>query len=435
MLESYRSRYAAGAAATLLLVLALAASFGAFNRSGDGAPPARANVSARAAETLAFWPAEIKADAGAWTGRLSRLDSKVALLTVRGSPEERGTAHGKLLDVEVRRLVGSVKAYLLPRPNDEEGKKKFAECLSGARVMKQFLEADVLQELDACAKAAGVDADELLLTQLFGDVNRAKGFASFCTAFAAFGPATQDGRLLVGRNFDYAGHGLEGTLPLILQEIPHRPRRGSLVCDGRLCGDSQRLDGDERRRPLRQQQYALRRHGPARGRRHLLPAAAHCRALPHGRRGSCADSESAARLHDRNARRRAQRRRRMGRARFVEFDAEKCESVEPAEGMVLSSNSRQKLAVGRYAPDVNPSCTRYQALKTLLTRQRGKLTFTGAPPVAGSGVYMAINLHCALLDPQEHRLRVAFSDGSGRPAAEFPFQTFEILKDRIVLKE
>src|ERR1043165_2261211 len=135
---------------------------------------------AYSAEPLTYYPS-VKDDTGPWTGRLERCKSKVALLTVRGSPQERGTAHGKLLETEVRGLVRSVKAYLLPRPDDADAKLKYAQCLDGARVMKRFLEADVIQELEACAAAAGVDADDLLLTQLFGDVNRAKGFASFCT--------------------------------------------------------------------------------------------------------------------------------------------------------------------------------------------------------------------------------------------------------------
>src|SRR5258705_11615763 len=79
---------------------------------------------AYAAESLAYYP-DVKDDTGPWTGRLERVKGPVALLTVRGSPQERGTAHGKLLEAEVRGLVRSVKAYLLPRPDDAEGKAKY----------------------------------------------------------------------------------------------------------------------------------------------------------------------------------------------------------------------------------------------------------------------------------------------------------------------
>ena len=58
-------------------------------------------------------PVGIKDDSGAWTGRLERVKNNVALLTVRGTPQERGAAHGKMLEPEVVRLVASVKKYLL----------------------------------------------------------------------------------------------------------------------------------------------------------------------------------------------------------------------------------------------------------------------------------------------------------------------------------
>lgn len=390
--------------------------------------------SSSAVESPAFWPADVTSESGAWTGRLSRTDGKVVLLTVRGSPRERGTAHGKLLDAEVRRLVASVKGYLLPRPSDKDAQAKFAECLAGTRVMKKFIEADVIEELDACAAAANVDAGELLLAQLFGDVNRAKGFEAFCTAFAAFGPATKDGRLLVGRNFDYAGHGLEGTLPLILQEIPTGPGAGrsfvtvgyagilngwTAVNEDGLCSSNNTLFGGKDRLEGVATCFLLRR------------IVERCRTVEEGveliqkAQRACTTGMLVA---GRNA-------RNEWDARFVEFDAEKCDVVEPSAGIVLASNQRQKLAVGRYAPNENPTCERFQSLKMQLSNQRGKLVLANLPPVAASGVYMKINLHCAMLDPQAHLLRVAFSDGSGKPAAEFPFRTYEIKKEHLVLME
>ncbi|MCY3021297.1 MAG: hypothetical protein NTW87_19965, partial [Planctomycetota bacterium] len=172
----------------------------------------------RPREIVSYWPASARTDDDAWTGRLVRYPD-LGLLTVRGSAADRGAAHGKLLAAEVGQLVKSVRAYLRPQETDEE-KAKYNKRLEAARTMGGFLEPDVLEELNACAGAAGVDKTELLLAQLFGDVNRVYGFASFCSAFAAFGPATKDGKLVVGRNFDYAGHGLEGGLHVIIKEIP-----------------------------------------------------------------------------------------------------------------------------------------------------------------------------------------------------------------------
>lgn len=388
---------------------------------------------ARSAEAVAYVPDSIKDDNGAWTGRLARVKNNVALLTVRGTPQERGAAHGKLLQPEVVRLVASVKKYLLPHPDDADAKAKYAQCLDGTRVMKKFIEADVLEELAACAQAAGVDADELLLVQLFGDVNRAKGFASFCTAFAAFGPATNDGRLLIGRNFDYAGHGLEGTLPLILQEIPTGPGAGrafttigyagilngwTAVNEDGLFASNNTLFGGKDRLEGVATCFLLRR------------IVERCRTVEEGVElvrnveRACTTGMLVAGRNKTGA----------WDARFVEFDAEKSEVVEPVGGVVLASNQRQKLSVGAYAANANPTCTRYQSLKTLLDGGK-KLDFSAAPPAGAKGVYMGINLHCAFIDAQQNRIRVAFSDGSGKPAAEFPFQTFAIQKAKIELIE
>ena len=388
---------------------------------------------ARSADQVSFWPAEIKDENGTWTGRLTRHDKTLAILTVRGSPSERGSAHGKLLEAEVRQLVKSVKAFLLPNPDVKESLDKYKECLSGTLVMKKFIDADVNEELEACAKAAGVDPTELLLTQLFGDVNRAKGFTSFCTAFASFGPATADGRLLFGRNFDYAGHGLEGTLPLILQEIPTGPGAGrsfvtigyagilngwTAINEDGVCSSNNTLFGGKDRLEGISTCFLLRK------------IVERCKTVDEG----VALIQKAERACTTGMLVAGKNAKNTWDARFVEFDAEKCEVVDPTGGMVLSANTRQKLSVADSGPTANPG-GRHLKLKQTLEDTAGKLKFSDSPPVCVRGVYMGINLHCAYIDAQDRMMKVAFSDGSGTPAAQFPFFTFTILKDKVVLKE
>ena len=205
-----------------------------------------------------YWPAAVASDDGKWTGRLVRIDRRLAILTVRGTPAERGEAHGRLLGKEVRGLVSGVRA-VLKKGAEGDPESAYARLLKGAISMKRHLEPDVQSELDACAAAAGVPPDELVLAQLFGDVDRAQaaedaakeqcgmrvrgGGSSrapglgavhgrytnlwrwtapqrslrsdphpapvhlFCSSFAAFGEATAGGGLLVGGT-DFAGHGL-----------------------------------------------------------------------------------------------------------------------------------------------------------------------------------------------------------------------------------
>lgn len=379
-----------------------------------------------------YWPAETRED-GAWRGRLVRFDEHLAVLTVRGSPEERGAAHGHLLKAEVQRLVKNVNRFLksLESPRDE--KPKFAACLEATKTMRGFVEPDVVQELDACAAAAGADATELLLAQLFGDINRAKGFAAYCSSFAAFGPATKDGALLVGRNFDYAGHGLEGGVPLILQELPAGEGAGrpfvtigyagilngwtALNADGLFASNNTLFDGKDALEGM--STCFLLRKIVERGRTvddgvRILketPRAATTGMLVAGR--------NAAGAWD---------------ARFVEFDHVKLEVLEPKNGVVLATNSRQKLAVGSYAPSANPNAPRFQALKKMLGQRTGVLCFGDPAPktIAAEGVYMDINLHCALLEPAKQRFKLAVAPGPGTIAARQPFRTFQIEATRVV---
>jgi hypothetical protein len=52
--------------------------------------------------------------------------------------------------------------------------------------------------------------------------------------------------------------------------------------------------------------------------------------------------------------------------------------------------------------------------------------------VADKGVYMSINLHCALLDVETQRILLAVkSNPAGAPAAEQPFRRFEITADSV----
>jgi hypothetical protein len=68
-------------------------------------------------------------------------------------------------------------------------------------VMKAALPDWYLRELAACAAAAGVEKDALLYAQCEGDVKSLHG----CTTYVAFGTATGDERVELGRNFDYWG--------------------------------------------------------------------------------------------------------------------------------------------------------------------------------------------------------------------------------------
>jgi hypothetical protein len=422
------------AAATAIFLIAILSGFALWKLQTPAAPAHEKPPAAPAATPVnevdkttqrSFWPPG--AGAAGWSGSVTRFDGEnFALLTLRGNPQERGTAHGKLMGKEVQAVVNGVKRYL-------SAGDQYAQCIDGTRVMRRYIDADVLEELDSCAAAVGITSDDLLLAQLFGDVARGKKIRTFCSAFAAFGPATEQGTLVVGRNFDYAGFGLEEGMPVIMQIIPTgtsagRPfitigyagilngwtamnADGLCVSNNTLFSGTDTLEGMSTCFLLRK--IAERATTVEDGVKIIEDTARACTT------GMLVAGKNSQGNWD---------------ARFVEFDSKNIAIVEPVGGVVLSTNSRQKLpsAAGVGAGEV--TCTRFNALKRRLAILAGTLTFNSAKHdvIAASDVYMSINLHCATLDPGSQRVRLAVKTRpDGKPAAQEAFRNYKVHADRI----
>ena len=90
--------------------------------------------------------------------------------------------------------------------------------LARVRAMKPSLPGWYLQELAACAKAAGVDPDVLLYAQCEGDIRSLTG----CSTYVAFGDATAGTGMEIGRSFDYWGFGSTESGAVILAVHPRK---------------------------------------------------------------------------------------------------------------------------------------------------------------------------------------------------------------------
>jgi len=132
-----------------------------------------------------------------------------------GSPEEIGRQHGTVLREPIRIMLSE---YLR---DDTASGTLDPEMLARVRRMKPSLPTWYLQELQACAKAAGIDEDLLLFAQCEGDIRSLGG----CTTYVALGAATADGALEIGRNFDYWGLESPEKCAVILSVVP-RPEDG-----------------------------------------------------------------------------------------------------------------------------------------------------------------------------------------------------------------
>jgi acyl-CoA:6-aminopenicillanic acid acyl transferase len=121
------------------------------------------------------------------------------VLRLEGTPAEIGRRHGELAKDRILLMVKEYVGHAMVdgRLNDTTQKRISA--------MKGSLPSWYLDELNACADAVGLDRDVLLYAQCEGDIDSLPG----CTSYVAFGEATHDGHVEMGRNLDYWG--LEST--------------------------------------------------------------------------------------------------------------------------------------------------------------------------------------------------------------------------------
>lgn len=189
-----------------LLVFVLVSAPG-WLRPGGGPAPVDPTPAASGTGRLDFAPVppEPVEPGSCEKGRLETKESQL-VLSVQGAPEEMGRQHGTLLRNGIRMMLRDyVEIGVFCR--DDRYRKIL---LARVRRMKSSLPEWYLRELSACAQAAQVDEDMLLLAQCEGDIQglsddhepgRSAGDA--CSAYVAFGSATADGNMRVGRNFDY----------------------------------------------------------------------------------------------------------------------------------------------------------------------------------------------------------------------------------------
>ncbi len=128
-------------------------------------------------------------------GRLQWIDGQ-RVVTLWGTPEEIGTAHGKLLPEESRRCMESV-LYSFGTANVIRTGRWFRHDLldAFARLSPHIPERH-RRETRAQAAALNMDAETVEVLNVFPELFH-------CSGFAVFGSATVDGKLYHGRVLDY----------------------------------------------------------------------------------------------------------------------------------------------------------------------------------------------------------------------------------------
>ncbi len=162
-----------------------------------------------AAALLLLWPrpktfAALDPIPAQWGDGKLQGHSGQMVLHAHGSPEQIGEQHGHLLR---HAIAAMLQGYL--RQDVCGGRQATMDrLLARVRVMKPALPDSFRAELRACARAADVDEDELLLAQCEGDIASLKSdkpTPAACSAYVVFGdPRISGGQMRAGRNFDYS---------------------------------------------------------------------------------------------------------------------------------------------------------------------------------------------------------------------------------------
>lgn len=144
-------------------------------------------------------------------GRLENFDD-TQVLFLRGTPEEMGEQHGALLAPQIRDVVRRILYGVGVGSSFAKGEWFFGTIERCQARIGRFIDPRHLREMDAIARAAGLDAEEVRLANFFPELFH-------CSGFALHGAATRDGHLYHGRILDYmVGAGLEPNAVVIVSQ-------------------------------------------------------------------------------------------------------------------------------------------------------------------------------------------------------------------------
>jgi hypothetical protein len=138
-------------------------------------------------------PGDEAFEPGEWGGAKLEIVKGVPVLTVTGTPEQMGEAHGKLLFEQSGLLI---RSYLKPAAMFSGGLDRLK---ASAMKMDRHVPERFRREMKVLARAAGQEYGMVLTGAAFPDVYRGGG----CSTLAAGGPAVKDGRPLLARNLDF----------------------------------------------------------------------------------------------------------------------------------------------------------------------------------------------------------------------------------------
>src|SRR5262249_37014209 len=138
----------------------------------------------------------------------------VPVLTVEGTPEEIGEQIGSLTIKKVGGFEKLFKEFL----KFQRAEKVWPFLVKACTTLYKRMPADHVKEIDALAKASGVDRDTFIVANTIMDVMKLGG----CSTLVVEPSRSATGQLLFGRNFDFPPLG--NKLPQYTLVIVYRPK-------------------------------------------------------------------------------------------------------------------------------------------------------------------------------------------------------------------
>jgi hypothetical protein len=323
----------------------------------------------------------------------------IPVLHLYGTGTEMARQYGTLLKTALGALSGYADAVLPPA-----SKERFIDY---ARRAEPKLPEGLRAELRSAADAADMPHLDLVAMNV---VPRLR-----CTALAVWGAASFDGRLVMGRNADYFGMGLEDRGSMVV--VFHSTQGRGVVMIGFLG----MLGGFT----------GINAEGVAFG--NLLAFNAE---EPTFREGGL-PIQLAMRLaagHSRDAEDMAARLTRMphvipmnvmvadaAHALVVELGVREAH-VRRGEGGVLAVSNDFLVHPGRHE---RRRCPRLRALRSTAEKHRGRMGVRGMTEALYAARLVGMNLQAAVFEPEAMRMHVSVNR---TPAAAGPYRTFDVRK-------
>ncbi len=330
----------------------------------------------------------------------ARCAPALRVVRVAGGPRDRGLSHGRELASEIRSLCRLAAAYSGRSPE---------ELRASALEFEPFVSPDHLAEMRGIADGARVQYGDVLMLNCWYELET-RGFA--CRQLVVVGGASADGRLIHGRNLDWADYGgrLRRNLVLLDCDLGEGERLALFVWPG-MVGS---LTGTNRhgvtvalnqlgvRKRVGEPVFLLIRRALENA-ADLAGAVAALEAAP-------VTAEAAIVVSDGEA----------GEAACIEWFGGECPSYGPEEGILAADNSAH--AEGNGSPQSST------VLWQLARAQAGALTPEGVQQILRHPrVLLSCNLYSCVFVPASGVAHVA----AGRvPAARGSYAEVALFPDR-----